>query len=229
MKRWHWFSLCVLAIILGGWILVPDQPRKRLLMSFVSAKPVSTIINKLQQFSPLPNNAECLVKLKQQDVAFKLQASFSEPVGCNVEHAVRLARIGKTKLDNSPLLTCRMALQLSKFEHRTLQPNAQRILGARVIRLKHIGTYNCRSMRQYQGLLSQHAFANAIDVSGFVLDDGRVINVEKDWNGAGRKSRFLKAINSSACSSFRVSVTPDGDANHFNHIHWDVGPYRSCQ
>ena len=229
MKRWHLFSLGVLAIILGGWNLVPDQPRKRLLMSFVSAKPVSTIINKLQQFSPFSNNAECLVKLKQQDVAFRHQASFSEPMGCNVEHAVRLARIGETKLDNAPLLTCRMALQISKFERRTLQPIAQRILGARVIRLKHIGTYNCRSMRQYQGLLSQHAFANAIDVSGFVLDDGRVINVEKDWNGAGRKSRFLKAINSSACSSFRVSVTPDGDANHFNHIHWDVGPYRSCQ
>ncbi|MBT4700657.1 MAG: extensin family protein [Rhodospirillaceae bacterium] len=218
----------MLAIILGGWILAPDLPHKRLLMSFVSIKPVSTIINRLQQISPLPNNAECLVKLKRQDVAFRPQASFSEPMGCNVEHAVRLARIGETKLDNAPLLTCRMALQLSKFERSTLQPNAKRILGVRIKRLKHIGTYNCRSMRQYQGLLSQHAFANAIDVSGFVLDDGRVINVEKDWNGAGSKSRFLEAIASSACRSFHVSVTPDGDVNHFNHFHWDVGPYRSC-
>ena len=229
MRRLPCISIGMLAIMLGGLFLIPDLSPKQLLVRLVSAKPASTIINRLQQYSPLPNNAECLVKLKERDVAFRLQASFSEPMGCNVEHAVRLARIGETKLDNAPLLTCRMALQISKFEYSTLQPNARRILGARIKRLKHIGTYNCRSMRQYQGLLSQHAFANAIDVSGFVLDDGRVINVEKDWNGAGRKSRFLKAINSSACSSFRVSVTPDGDANHFNHIHWDVGPYRSCQ
>ena len=229
MRRLPWISIGMLAIMLGGLFLIPDLSPKQLLVRLVSAKPVSTIINRLQQYSPLPNNAECLVKLKHQDVAFRLQAPFSEPMGCNVEHAVRLSRIGDTSLDNAPLLTCRMALQLSKFERSTLQPNAQRILGARVKRLKHIGTYNCRSMRQYQGLLSQHAFANAIDISGFVLDDGRVVDVEKDWSGAGSKSRFLKAISSSACRSFRVSVTPDGDANHFNHIHWDVGPYRSCQ
>ena len=229
MRRLPCISIGMLAIMLGGLFLIPDLSPKQLLVRLVSVKPVSTIINRLQQYSPLPNNAECLVKLKERNVAFRLQASFSEPMGCNVEHAVRLARIGKTTLDNAPLLTCRIALQLSNFEQGSLQPNAQRLLGASVKRLKHIGTYNCRSMRQYQGLLSQHAFANAIDVSGFVLDDGRVINVGKDWSGTGNKSQFLQAISSSACRSFRVSVTPDGGANHFNHIHWDVGPYRSCQ
>jgi hypothetical protein len=53
-------------------------------------------------------------------------------------------------------------------------------------------------MRQYGGILSQHAFANAIDVSAFVTEDGRTINVEKDWKGKQEKSMFLKQVASTA-------------------------------
>ena len=59
--------------------------------------------------------------------------------------------------------------------------------------------------------------------------DGRSISVAKDWKGNGKKARFLKAVASSACQAFRVSVSPDGDANHWNHLHWDMGIYRSCK
>jgi len=84
-------------------------------------------------------------------------------------------------------------------------------------------------MRQYKGIISQHGYANAIDVSGFILKDGRSISVAKDWKGNGKKARFLKAVASSACQAFRVSVSPDSDANHWNHLHWDMGIYRSCK
>ena len=84
-------------------------------------------------------------------------------------------------------------------------------------------------MRQFKGVLSQHAYANAIDVSVFVTEDGKTVNVERDWKGKKNKSKFLKQVASSACLSFRVSVSPDGDANHFNHLHWDTGLYRSCR
>ena len=218
----------LLVVALGGLALQFDVTRK-VLNQIVSAYPFSSIVNRIQRHTIPSNNAQCLIELAKQNVSFKAQSSFSNDKGCSVQHAVRLARVGNVKLDNAPLLTCRMATQLAKFEVDYLQPTAQNILGSKIKRIKHIGTYSCRSMRQYGNVLSQHAFANAIDVSAFVTEDGRTISVEKDWKGKQEKSKFLKKVASTACRSFRVSVSPDADANHFNHFHWDTGLYRSCR
>ena len=218
----------ILITCLTGAALYFDQPRRQL-ARFASIEPIPTLINRLQRYGIPKNDAECMKGLKALDVDFKEQASFSEPLGCKVEYGVRLARAGNIRISNAPLLTCRMATELAEFEQEKLQSTAKRILGSEIKRIKHIGTYNCRSMRQYKGIISQHGYANAIDVSGFVLKDGRAISVAKDWKGNGKKARFLKAVASSACQAFRVSVSPDGDANHWNHLHWDMGIYRSCR
>jgi len=218
----------ILITCLTGAALYFDQPRRQL-ARFASIEPIPTLINRLQRYGIPKNDAECMKGLKALDVDFKEQASFSEPLGCKVEYGVRLARAGNIRISNAPLLTCRMATELAEFEQEKLQSTAKRILGSEIKRIKHIGTYNCRSMRQYKGIISQHGYANAIDVSGFVLKDGRAISVAKDWKGNGKKARFLKAVASSACQAFRVSVSPDGDASHWNHLHWDMGIYRSCR
>ena len=229
MKRcWLWASLAVLILVVSGAVMVFEKPR-RMLIQIVSIYPISSVINSLQRISIPANDAACVKDLKKLNIDFKKQAGFSESTGCKVEHAVRLSRVGSITLDNSPLLTCSMATRLTEFEKDHLQPTAQAVLGAKVKRLKHIGTYNCRSMRQYSGVLSQHAFANAIDVSGFELTNGKTINVAKDWKVAGAKSKFLRRISSEACDTFRVAVSPDGDANHWNHLHWDMGAWSSCR
>jgi hypothetical protein len=228
LKRWHWATVAISVLVFGGSALVFEQPREGLIR-IADSYPVSAMINMLQHLGVAANNADCLHELKLRDVAFKLQAAFSEPNGCTVDYAVRLARVGKTKVDNAPLLTCRMAMGLSDFEQDTLQPLARRLLGADVVQLKHLGTYNCRSVRQHNGILSQHAFANAIDVSGFVLADGRSINVAKDWKRSNEKSKFLRRVSSGACKVFRVSISPNADANHWNHLHWDMGLWGGCR
>ena len=121
-----------------------------------------------------------------------------------------------------------MATQLYEFERSALQPIAHRILGSGVKRLKHVGTYNCRGLRQFKNILSQHAFANAIDVSGFVLEYGQSISVEADWKRSDPKSQFLREVSSAACDAFHVTVSPGDDVNHWNHLHWDMGLYRNC-
>jgi hypothetical protein len=227
LKPWIGLVIVIPVLIVGASSLILKNPSK-VLIHIANTPPISTVINKVQRIGIPANNAACLQELKLRDVEFKQQADFAEGNRCAVKYAVRLARVGSIKLDNAPLLTCGMAMQLTKFEKNTLQPTAKRLLGTGIDRIRHIGTYNCRSMRQYKGILSQHAFANAIDVSGFELADGRSINVERDWKGSESKSKFLKTIASKACKSFRVSVSPDSDANHFNHLHWDTGLYRSC-
>ena len=198
-------------------------------MQLVNSYSVSLIINKLQEANIPANDAACLKELGKRDVFFRRQGDFSEPKGCKVKSAVRLSRVGQVKFDNAPLLTCKMAMQLARFSSDELQSAARDVLGTTVKRVHHIGTYNCRGMRQLKGVLSQHAFANAIDVSGFELANGNVINVATDWGANGVKAQFLKRLSSDACDAFHVAVSPDGDANHFNHLHWDMGPYRSCR
>ena len=110
---------------LGGLALQFDVTRK-VINQIVSAYPFSSIVNRVQRHTIPSNNAQCLIDLAKRDVGFKTQSSFSNDKGCSVQHAVRLSRVGNVKFDNAPLLTCRMATQLAKFEVDYLQPVALR-------------------------------------------------------------------------------------------------------
>ena len=230
IKRWWKIATglaVVLALGLGSAVIFVGTPHD--LMIRIATTPfASNIINKLQRYSLPPNDAACLESLRKLDIEFKRQSDFSDPQGCRVENSVRLARVGRLRIDNAPLLTCRMATRLHKFEGKTLQSISRRIFGAEVTRLSHLGTYSCRGMRQFKGILSQHAFANAIDISGFVLADGQSISVQRDWKSSSDQARFLREVSSAACKAFRVAVSPDDDANHWNHFHWDMGLFKSC-
>ena len=52
-------------------------------------------------------------------------------------------------------------------------------LGSEVVRIEHLGTVNCRRIGGGdKGNWSEHATGNAIDISAFVLADGRRITVQ---------------------------------------------------
>src|SRR3546814_1633335 len=73
------------------------------------------------------------------------------------------------------------------------------------------------------GNLSEHAHSNAVDVSAFVLADGRRITVKNDWHGDDRTRRFLQVVHDSACKRFRTVLSPDYNAAHHDHFHFDMG------
>jgi hypothetical protein len=80
---------------------------------------------------------------------------------------------------------------------------------------------------------SQHASANAVDISGFTLGDGRQITVAKGWNDAGSpagdSAKFLRAIHQGACRYFRVALSPAFNSAHHDHFHLDRGPLQRCR
>jgi len=108
-------------------------------------------------------------------------------------------------------------------------------LGSGVAKVHHAGSYSCRRQRgNGSGAWSEHAFANALDVTGFTLNDGRVISVLKDWKGRdgadkAERSRFLKEARDQGCKIFRVTLSPDFNAAHHDHFHFDMGPSTSCR
>lgn len=106
--------------------------------------------------------------------------------------------------------------------------SAQALLGSGLKRVHHYGTYSCRKVSG-TSRWSEHAFANAWDVSAFELDDGRIISVLKDWDAPDERAGFLRAAHGWGCDIFRVTLGPDYNDAHKDHFHIDMGPGRLCR
>jgi hypothetical protein len=139
---------------------------------------------------------------------------------------------GNIAYDPPPLLTCSMALALASFE-KILQEEAARTFRSAVVRVEQLGTYSCRQIAAYPGWVSEHSYANAIDLSRFVLKNGTTLDVQRDFDmGDTAPSRpggaFLRAISQRAFDEdvFSHVLTPFFNAAHRNHFHLDLARYR---
>jgi hypothetical protein len=153
----------------------------------------------------------------------------SSEQGCAIEHAVRLT--GSVRATPpSPVVTCPLAAAWVLYERNTLQPVARQNLGIEVAGVRHFGSYACRNVNhEVAGRRSQHATANAIDIAGFILRDGREVSVARHWSGDGPEARFLHAARDGACRWFRGVLSPDYNAAHRDHFHLDMGSWQVCR
>ncbi len=137
-------------------------------------------------------------------------------------------------------MACPVAAGMAMLEWNVIQRAAERHFGSKVRTIEHFGTYNCRRMYgRSDGDFSQHATADAIDLSGFVLSDGTRISVVRDWTpgeGAKAKARaaFLREVRDGACELFATVLSPDYNAAHRDHFHLDqanrgMGGWRACR
>ena len=150
-----------------------------------------------------------------------------EPAGrgqCRHTDAVRLRpEAGAIKLSPASVApSCPVAAALKLWEWQVVQPAAERILGKPVETVQHLGSYSCRRIYgREQGSFSEHATADAIDVSGFILEDGKRISVARDWQGEDKEAIFLRAVRDGACQLFSTVLSPDYNAAHHDHLHLD--------
>jgi hypothetical protein len=139
---------------------------------------------------------------------------------------------GKIAYDPPPLLTCSMALALGSFE-RIVQEEAERAFHSPVVKIVQLGTYSCREIAAYPGWVSEHSYANAIDVSRFVLKNGKTIEVTRDFDTGDdppvrHPGAFLRLVSQRAYDEevFSHVLTPFFNAQHKNHFHLDLARYR---
>jgi hypothetical protein len=124
-------------------------------------------------------------------------------------------------------VNCAFGLRLVKFE-AIVQEEAKRFLRSPVRAIVQLGTYNCRKMAAYPDLVSEHSFANAIDVAELVLANGRRVVVERDWSRPEiPEGRFLRRLARRLYDEqvFSVVLTPAYDRHHRNHLHLDGAAY----
>ena len=88
-------------------------------------------------------------------------------VTCEAPEGVAITRGTSVRFQPPARVNCAFALRLLRFE-AVMQEEAQRLLGSPVRAVMQLGTYNCRRTAAYPDLVSEHSFANAIDIATFV-------------------------------------------------------------
>jgi len=138
---------------------------------------------------------DCLRRLAPLGVEIEV----AEPLRqerCGAPAPIMLKRLGpgaaRVELQPPAMLNCAMAASLQTWAEKTLQPAAQEVLGSPVVRIRNVSGYACRNRvgtAFHADRLSEHALANAIDISSFVTADGRTVDVLGQWGPTARELR----------------------------------------
>jgi len=147
---------------------------------------------------------------------------------CGYRNAVAITR-SAYPYSGAMRVSCPLAAALYIWEREVVAPAAE-VLESPVARIEMIGAYACRNIYgRAEGRISEHATANAVDISGFRLENGRVVSVLRGWEAEGADAAFLKAVRDGGCGLFQGVLSPDYNAAHRDHLHLDMGPYRICR
>lgn len=121
---------------------------------------------------------------------------------CGTPAPLKVARIGSAggvALEPAGVLNCRMVARLHQWIETVAQPAAREGLGSKIVKLSNASAYMCRNRyNDAAAKISEHAFANALDVSAFVLADGRRIDVKSFWG----------LLNSTQATAAKLAAVP---------------------
>ena len=222
-------AVCIVVSIL--LVLFFSSTARRYMIKILPSKMSHKLLVRyhvIRSFLNFGSASACFKKLAKTEMTFTQVQDKTEASGCTLRNTVQISQ-SHIPYNNSLLLTCNIALALYAFEKEMVQPLALQHFNQKVTKITHLGTYSCRPVRgSSPGLLSEHAFANAIDIGAFQLADGTTISVQHHWNNSGKKSEFLHDIAEQACQYFHQVLTPNFNDLHRDHFHFDNGFFYQC-
>lgn len=102
----------------------------------------------------------------------------------------------------------------------------------KVAEVRHLGAYNCRTLRGKERL-SLHAQGLALDVSALVTDRGEVVSIRGGWERdairpSTSRGRLLASFAQRLHDDqiFNIVLTPEYNQAHADHLHLDLTPDR---
>lgn len=215
-------ALVAVAFALAGCSAVP-QGRE-------PAKPQRSV---RASVAPNPGTRLCLAELGTQQASFAPLPDKYYGAGCSTVGSVSLAALGgddgRFALSNLGPVACPLANSFAGWARYGVDRAARQILGSALVRIETMGSYSCRDVAG-SGRRSAHATAEAIDVAGFVLADGRKVSVLGGWSaGDAREREFLRVVYQSACKRFGTVLGPEYNAAHRDHLHVELGGGSYCR
>jgi hypothetical protein len=143
----------------------------------------------------------------------------SKTRGCGIDDPVRVTSVNGVRLSQAATIDCPTARALNAWVETGLQPAFGR---TKVVELKVAAHYSCRTRNNVRGAkISEHGRGKAIDISGFVLSNGKEISVQGNFNKTIRKAH------KAACGIFKTTLGPGSDGYHEDHLHFDTASHRS--
>jgi hypothetical protein len=195
--------------------------------------------------------AECTATLSGVRLDFEPLSPIQQGL-CGTPAPILLRSLGvdqKVELEPPATVSCDLAKALSEWVDG-VQREAKERFGAAVAKLR-ASSYACRNIyNRANPPLSQHALANAIDLTGFMLTSGEHITVREDWDNRSvdnrslvhlasaavslpnslpnvitatqQRSEFVVSAHESACSIFGTVLGPRANKAHRDHFHLDM-------
>jgi hypothetical protein len=181
-----------------------------------------------------PPQSACRVALTEEIAIAPSIPPIRGPGACGGEDLVRLEAIvlpDKHKVTVNPpaTLRCSMASAIADWV-RTDVVSIAAGLGSEPAVLENFDSYECRGFNRIPGAhLSEHGRANALDVGGFKLVNGRAITLTDRTVPRELREQVLHSV----CARFMTVLGPDSDWYHEEHIHLDLmerrNNYKICQ
>ncbi|MEM8876418.1 MAG: extensin family protein [Pseudomonadota bacterium] len=174
----------------------------------------------------------CLSQLsymsQQYNAVFTPMDQIDGPRSCGAAQPLKLTAVsgGRVALDPPATLRCPMIPPTVHWIETVVQPAARRYFGQDVREIDVAASYSCRPRNNRHGAkLSEHGFANALDVSGFTLSDGRKVKLLTGYRGRRDESAFWREVEAGACGPFKTVLGPRHDRAHRDHFHFDLAQH----
>lgn len=239
MRRW-WIPLAYVGVVHASFAETsssakPDPATDRGLREpFANTDPDDDTV-----VAPPPSRDQCEAELTRAGIRFRRARipvhveGKRRKITCGADQLVTyLGSSSRIAYNAPPTVTCSMALALARFE-AIVQEEAERQFHKRVKSITHVGTYNCREMAAYPGWVSEHSYANAIDIASFTLADNATVSVlghfeTSDAPTTSAKGAFLRKVSRRAFdeATFSSVLTAYFDRRHRDHFHLDLARYR---
>jgi hypothetical protein len=172
----------------------------------------------------------CVADLRRMSASYTILPNQDFGGGCSANNSVQLLGVG-LPITNVSMIRCPMARAMTAWAQGPVQRAARDAFGARVVKIETMGAYSCRNVVGGRGTgRSEHASANAVDISAFILSDGRRVSIKQGWYGEGDERQFLRSIRDAACKGmFQTVLSPEYNAAHHDHLHFDMGRGPYCR
>ena len=143
----------------------------------------------------------------------------SKVQGCGIEQPVRVTQVDGIRLTTPATVDCATAAALKDWINAGVRPAFGR---QEVVELRVAASYICRPRNNRPGAkISEHGRGKAIDISGFILSDGRELSVIGNYN------RQMRQAHRAACGIFGTTLGPGSDGYHEDHLHFDTATHRN--
>jgi len=208
---------------------------------------------KTQKQEPLNSQKETIVNQSVCPAVLSGQiiATILPPISdgqCGERSPLQINAFGSVELSAPIVVNCRMASSVSKWVANA-ERDAIQILGEGLTQIDVSTSYQCRRRNNAaKGKISEHGFANALDITAFRFKDGSVVTLSDGWEKepqdikeetdekeASKESVFLKQVRDNACRYFTTVLSPEANKLHEDHFHFDMGchgktcTYKICE